>query len=52
MLKEQRKKQRESGLGEMDASGQKYKLPVIKQLSPGDVTYSTVTTVNNTKLHI
>ena len=30
----------------------RYKLPIIKLVSPGDVTYSMMTTVNKTVLYI
>ena len=30
----------------------RYKIPVIRQINPGDTVYSTVTKVNNTALHI
>ena len=40
------------GLGETGEGGQRSTLPVIRQISPGDVMYSMVTTVNNTVLYI
>ena len=40
------------GMGEMAEGGQRYKLPVIREVRSGGVTYSMVTKVNNTVLHI
>lgn len=36
----------------MGESGQKYKLPVIKEISHGDVTYCMMTIITNAVLHI
>ena len=45
---------RNKGLGWADCLKvvKKYKLPIIKEISPGDVTYIMVTIINSTILHI
>ena len=40
------------GVGNMGKWGQMYKFPVLKYINHGDVTYSVVTIVNNTTVHI
>ena len=44
---------RDGGLGAKWVKGvERYKLQIIKKVSPGDVMYSMVTIVNNTVLYI
>ena len=39
-------------VNEMDEEDQKYKLPAIRSIHPGDLMYSIVAVVNSTVLHI